>query len=113
MTLADQRYRALQGSGKDQLATPFADIAELVDQFGLQIPRQRQYDIGTVIADPLRVVGRDPRPGGEAAMPVRIAVHDVLEEIAADPAVVEQGCTGAPRLVADHPLAVGAALKQK
>jgi hypothetical protein len=98
---------------KDELAAPIGDMAELVGQFGLQIPRPSQNHVWAVFGDALRVVNRDAHTWREAAMFVRIAVDDVLEQIAADPAVVEQGVFHARRTVADHALAVGVALKQE
>src|ERR1700736_3973765 len=109
-----QRRSVVQGrKRKDELTTPVGDIAEPIGEFGFQVPRQRQHHIWTVLVEKPWITNRDAHTWREAAMLVWITVDDVLEQIAADPAVVEQGVAVARRAVADDALAVGAALEQE
>src|SRR6476659_5087271 len=39
------------GEWKDELATPGCNVCKLLGQLGLEVPRQRQHDVGPVLGD--------------------------------------------------------------
>src|SRR5262249_48885967 len=109
-----QGARVVQGGqGENQLPTPLRDVSELLGQLRLEIPRERNNHVRPVLGDQPWIVNRDPCAWRESTMFVRIAVDCVLEQVATNPAVVEQGVTLARRTVADDALAVGTTLQQK
>src|SRR5688500_17781316 len=93
---------------KDELAAPFGDVRKLLGQLGLEVPWQREHDVGSVLVDLDRVENRDTGAWCETSVFVRIAIHGVLEQITADAAIVEQrvALTGCP--ITDDSLALGA-----
>ena len=102
-----------RGQWKDELAAPLGDVGKLLGQLGLEVPRQRQHDVGPVLVDLSRIVDRNACSRREATVLVRIAVDGVLEQIAADTAVVEQRVALTGCAVADDPLALGVAVEQE
>ena len=102
-----------RGEGNDELAAPLRDVGKLLGQFRLEVPRQYEHDVGAILADLRRVVNRNARAWSEATVLVRITVDRVLEQIAANTAVVEQRVALAGRSVSDDPLALGTAVEQE
>ena len=49
------------GQRKNELATPLGDIGKLLGQLGLEVPGQREHDVGPVLVDLGRIVYRDAR----------------------------------------------------
>src|SRR5690606_3676067 len=77
--------------GDDELSPPLPHEGFLLDDLRLEVPRQDQHVVGPRLADALGRADRDACPGQEVALLLRVPVDGVVDEIAADPAVVEQG----------------------
>ena len=101
------------GEWKDEFAAPVGDVGKLLGQLGLEVPGQRQHDVGPVLVDLGRIVDRNACPRREATVLVRVAVDGVLEQIAADSAVVEQRVALTGCSVTDDSLALGATVEQE
>ncbi len=65
---------------KNELATPIGDVGELLGQLGLEVPGQRQHDVGSVFVDLGRIVDRNTCARRESTVFVRVAVDGVLEQ---------------------------------
>ena len=96
---------------EDQLASPLTDVCKLFGELGLEVPRQCKHDIGPILRDLFWLVDRNPRARRESTVLVWVAVHRVLEQVAADTAVVQQCVALAGCAVADDPLPFGAAVE--
>ena len=98
---------------KDELAAPVGDVGKLLGQLGLEVPGQCQHNVGSVLVDLGRIVDRNACPRREPTVLVRIAVDGVLEQIAADTAVVEQRVALAGCSIPNDSLALGATVEQE
>src|SRR5262245_38772560 len=78
------------GHRDDQLRAPLGGVPELRGDLRSEIPREDHDRVGPGLRDPLRWMDRDMRAGSEAPVLVRVAVDRVIEEVRADPTVVEQ-----------------------
>src|ERR1700722_14179357 len=86
----DSREQCQLRRARSEASAPLADEAELLDDLVLQVPRQDQHHIWSVLAQSLRRADRNVRARQEVALLVRVQVACVVDEIAADAAVVEQ-----------------------
>ena len=92
------------GDRDDELAAPSADVAHLLDDLVLEVPRQDQDVVGLERVDRVDRMDRDVHAGREPAVLVRVAIDRELEEVGADPAVVQKRVALARRAVAaDRP----------
>ena len=89
-----------------RLRAPLVRIGELRGDLPREVPGQDHDRVGPRLGDPLRRHDRDVRSRREPAVLVRVAVDGVVEEVGADPAVVEQGVPFPGRAVADDLLAL-------
>src|SRR5690606_36277446 len=78
------------GDRQDELAAPGGDVAHLLDDLVLEIPRQDQDVVGLARVDRLDLVDRDVHARREASVLVRIAIDGEFHEVSADAAIVQQ-----------------------
>src|SRR3569623_253913 len=86
-------------------SAPLANIRELCRDLVAQIPRKYQNVVGTDFANRIRMANRDLGAGEILPLIVRASVDGEVEEIRANPAVVQQGVSFARRSVADDAFA--------
>src|SRR5262245_57050883 len=98
----DQRPR----DRDDELGPPLARVRQLLEDLVLEVPGEYEDVVGPSFSDPLGSVDRDVRAREEAALLVRVAVDGEVDEVAADPAVVEQRVALTRRSVAGDRLAL-------
>ena len=91
------------GNWDDELAAPGADVTHLMDDLVLEVPRQDQDVVGLEIVESGHRMDRHMHAGREPAVLVRVAIDRELEEVGADPAIVQQRIALARSAVAaDH-----------
>src|SRR5580700_1567539 len=90
------------GNRHDKATAPLADVIELRHDLGLEIPGQYDNVIRLGFGDPVRMVNRDVAAGQVPALLIGTAVDGELNEILADPAVVDQGGAFARRTVSSY-----------
>src|SRR5215207_10053662 len=87
------------GDRDDELAAPGADVTHLLDDLVLEVPRQDQDVVGLELVERLDRMDRDVHAGGEPAVLVRVAIDRELEEVGADPAIVQKRVALARRAI--------------
>src|SRR6516225_9043338 len=90
----------------DELPAPLADVRHLGDDLVLHVPRKDEDVVGTAPVDLSGLEDRDVRTRKEQALLVRVAVDGEVEEVRADPAVVEERVALPRRAVAGDGLAL-------
>src|SRR5215471_10927167 len=93
------------GDRHDELPPPLPDELVLPDDLVLEVPGQDQQVVGARLPDAVRAADRDARAGQVVALLLGVAVHRVVKEIGADPAVVEERVSLARSAVAGDRLA--------
>src|SRR5690348_4219165 len=85
------------GDGHDEPPSPITNVGVLLDHLILEVPGKNQHIVGTRLANLLRRIYGDMSARRKPALLVRTAVHDVIEEIGSDGAVIQQrialGCS--------------------
>ena len=90
----------------DEPRSPLRGVRELLADLAREVPRQDHDDVGLGLRDPLGRMDRDVRSRRVLALLVGVPVDRVVEEVRADPAVVEKRVALARRAVADDLLPV-------
>src|SRR3569623_1081235 len=79
-----------RGNRNDELGAPLPDVCQLFHDLVLQIPRQNQHVIRPRFGDLLRSKDRNVRARQELAVLVGITIDDVIDEVGANPAVIQE-----------------------
>src|SRR5262245_58335456 len=93
-----------RGNGNDKPGAPFDDMAHLLHDLLLEVPRKDQDVVGLGVVDRLDRVDGDVHAGRVAPMLVRVAIDGEVQEIGADGGVVEQSVTFARGAIATDAL---------
>jgi hypothetical protein len=88
-------------------------VAQLRDDLLLEVPGEDQDEVGAFLLERLGVVDRDVRAWEELALLIRIAVDGELEQVAPDPAVVEQRVALAGSTISSDALTITARVDQE
>src|SRR4026208_1553620 len=76
--------------GNDELRAPFTDMAHLLHDFILEVPRQDQDVVRLGLVDRFHREDRNVHARRVAAVLVRVAIDREIQEIGADNGVVEE-----------------------
>src|SRR4051794_36317863 len=74
---------------ENEHAAPLGDVGELLGDLGFEIPRQCKYHVRPILGDLFGLIDRNPCAGSESSMLVGVSVDRVLEQVAANSAIVE------------------------
>lgn len=78
-----------RGDRHDELPAPFVDVGELGADLVVEVPREDQHVVGTCPVELLDGEHGHVHAGAEAAVLVRVAIDDEVDEVLTDAAVVE------------------------